>query len=279
MPNNRSLDGKVAVVTGASRGIGKQVCLALARRGARLVLAARTVEPRERTPGTIEETAAAVRQLGPDPVVVPADLGDQHGIDTLVGTTLDRAGGVDILVNNAGFTVGRAIYTHVPDLPRAQWQKVMDLNVTAPLMLIQGFWDAMRQRGGGRVVNVTSGAAQPEALVPTSDTATGFPPIGPAYGATKAALNRMANSVAVDGYLHHIAIISIEPGLVMTETMHLTQVQAGRVNPDALPPTIPAAAIEYLCTCDDPMRYSGQVLVAAELVAELGLVPQVEPPV
>src|ERR1700734_445916 len=145
MANNGTLDGKVAVVTGASRGIGKQVCLALARRGARLVLAARTVEPRERTPGTIGETAAAVRQLGPDPVVVPADLGDQQGIDTLVRTTLDRAGGVDIVVNNAGFTVGRAIYAHVPDLPRAQWQKVMDLNVTAPLMLIQGFWDTMRQ--------------------------------------------------------------------------------------------------------------------------------------
>ncbi len=269
--DGRVLDGRVAVVTGASRGIGKQVSLALARRGAKLVLTARTVEPRERTPGTIEETAEAVRRLGPEPVVVQADLGAQDGIDRLVRTALDRMGGVDILVNNAGFTIGRAIYTHVPDLPREQWEKVMALNVTAPLMLIQGFWESMRQRGGGRIVNVTSGAAQPQELEPPEDTGTGFPAIGPAYGATKAALNRMANSVATDGYAHGIAVINIEPGLVMTETMELTQRQAGTVNPDALAPTVPAAAVEYLCTCDDPMRYSGQVLVSTDLVAELGL--------
>jgi NAD(P)-dependent dehydrogenase (short-subunit alcohol dehydrogenase family) len=271
MSDGRTLDGKVAVVTGASRGIGKQVALALAGRGAQVVLAARTVEPRERTPGTIEETADAVRQVGPDPVVVPVDLGVQDGIDTLVRTTLEAVGGIDILVNNAGFTVGRAIYTHVPDLLREQWQKVMDLNVTAPLMLIQGFWQSMCRRGGGRVVNVTSGAAQAEGLVAPNHTVSGFPAIGPAYGATKAALNRMANSVAVDGYPHNIAIISIEPGLVLTETMELTQRQAGPVNASAAAPRVPAAAIEYLCTCDDPMRYSGRVVISAELVAELGL--------
>jgi NAD(P)-dependent dehydrogenase (short-subunit alcohol dehydrogenase family) len=271
MSDTRTLEGKVAVVTGASRGIGKQVCLALSRRGAQLVLAARTVAPRERTPGTIEETADQVRQLGLDPVVVPVDLGAQEGIDTLVRTTLDRVGGVDILVNNAGFTIGRAIYAHVPNLPREQWQKVMDLNVTAPLMLIQGFWDSMRQRGGGRIVNVTSGAARAQDLEPPDDTGTGFPAIGPAYGATKAALNRMANSVATDGYPHNIAVISIEPGLVMTETMELTQRQAGNANPNASAPAIPAAAIDYLCTCDDPMRYSGQVVISAELVAEMRL--------
>ena len=271
MSDDRVLDGKVAVVTGASRGIGKQVSLALARRGARLVLTARTVEPRDRTPGTIGETARAVREVGPEPVVVQADLGVQDDIDRLVRTTLEDAGGVDILVNNAGYTVGRAIYTHPPDLPREQWEKVMALNVTAPLMLIQGFWESMVGRGGGRIVNVTSGAAQPQDLVPPGDTGTGFPPIGPAYGATKAALNRMANSVATDGYPHHIAVISIEPGLVMTETMELTQREAGDLNPNTVPPTMPAAAIDYLCTCADPMRFSGQVLAAAELVAELGL--------
>ena len=226
----------------------------------------------DRTPGTIGETADALRQVGPDPIVVAADLGSQGDIDLLVRTTLEGAGGVDILVNNAGYTIGRAIYTHMPELPCEQWQKVMDLNVTAPLMLIEGFWDSMRQRGGGRIINVTSGAARPQALLPPEDTGTGFPAIVRRIGRGKAALNRMANSVASDGYPHNIAVINIEPGLVMTETMELTQRQAGRVNPNAALPTVPAAAIEYLCTCDDPMRFSGQILVSSELVSELGFI-------
>jgi NAD(P)-dependent dehydrogenase (short-subunit alcohol dehydrogenase family) len=263
------LQGKVAVVTGASRGIGKQVALLLARRGARVVLAARTVEPRAGTPGTLGDTAALVARVGPEPVVVSADLGSQDGIDELVRVTLETAGGPDLLVNNAGYTVGRAIYLHPPELPREQWDKVVALNVTAPLMLMQGFWPSMCGRGGGRIINVSSDAARPEELRTLDDKGTGMPPIGPAYGATKAALNRVTNSVANDGYEHNIAVIALELGVTMTETMELTQRQTGTVNPDLTPTSASAAAIEYLCVCDDPMRYTGKALRWAEVMSML----------
>ena len=88
--------GKVAVVTGESRGIGKQTCLLLAKRGVQIVIAARTEEPRANTPGTLGETAAELRAVGCDPLVVRADVGEQADLDRLVATTVERFGGVDI---------------------------------------------------------------------------------------------------------------------------------------------------------------------------------------
>ena len=140
-----TLAGKVAVVTGASRGIGKQTCLALGELGASLVLASRTEEPRERTPGTLNETADAIRAAGGDALVVKTDLAEQADLERLISTTLERHGHVDILVNNAAYTVGKALWAHVPELTREQWEKGFAVNVTAPLMLIEGFWESMRE--------------------------------------------------------------------------------------------------------------------------------------
>ncbi len=273
MANERPLDGKVAVVTGASRGIGKQTCLALARLGASIVLASRTEEPRANTPGTLNETAEELRALGSEPLVVKADVSVQADLDRLVTSTLERFGHVDILVNNAAYTVGKTLFTLVPDLTRDQWEKHFATNVTAPLMLIQGFWDSMKERGGGVIVNVTSGSAElrPVNLAGTGSNPEGIPENGPAYGASKAALNRMANVIADEGVPFNIAVINMEPGLVLTETMELTLKASGVENSHARPPTVPAKAIAYLCSCDDPMRYTGQVLSAPTLVEELQL--------
>jgi NAD(P)-dependent dehydrogenase (short-subunit alcohol dehydrogenase family) len=264
-------DGKVAVVTGASRGIGKQTCLQLAAKGVQLVLAARTEEPRPNTPGTLGETAEELRALGVDPLIVRADMGVQEDLDRLVDAALDRFGGVDILVNNAAYTVGKTLFTHVPDLTRDQWEKHFAVNVTAPLMLIQGFWRSMAERGGGVVVNVTSGASYVRPIDPDATNVNGLPENGPAYGASKAALNRMANVIAQEGLPHRIAVITVEPGFVLTETMAVTFEKTGVTETTAIPPTVPASAIAYLCTCDDPLRYSGEILNAPELAAELQL--------
>ena len=266
-----SRDDTVAVITGASRGIGKQTALALARRGTEVVLAARTEEPRPGTPGTLHETADELRALGADPLVVRADLSVQADLDRLVSEALARFGHVDVLVNNAAYTVGRTLFTHVPDLTRDQWDKHFAVNVTAPLMLIQGFWNSMRERGGGVVVNLTSGAAVLQPVDPDRTTTTGLPENGPAYGASKAALNRMANVIAQEGLEHRIAVITVEPGFVLTETMAATFAATGVTGTAAIDPAVPASAIAYLCTCDDPLRYTGEVLSAPALVAELGL--------
>jgi NAD(P)-dependent dehydrogenase (short-subunit alcohol dehydrogenase family) len=262
---------RVAVVTGASRGIGKQTALALARRGVDLVLAARTEEPRAGTPGTLPETAAELRSLGCEPLVVRADLGVQADVEHVVTAALERFGHVDILVNNAAYTVGRTLFTHVPDLTREQWDKHFAVNVTAPLMLIQGFWRTMCERGGGVVVNITSGAAMLQPVSAARRNDTRLPENGPAYGASKAALNRMANVVAQEGLEHRIAVITVEPGFVLTETMAATFAASGVTETDAIPPTVPAAAVAYLCTCDDPMQYTGQVVSGPALAEELDL--------
>lgn len=268
------LEGKVALMTGASRGIGKQTALMLAERGVDLVLAARTVDPRPNTPGTLAETAAAVRERGVDPLVVKADLAEQTDLDHLVQATLDRFGRLDFLVNNAAYTVGKALWAHVPELTRDQFEKGVAINLTAPLMLISGFWDTMRAQGGGRIVNVTSGAAQLQPL----DTGVGLEGTslrenGPLYGTTKAGLDRMANAIAHQGHAHNIVVTNMTPGFVLTETMEQTFERQGVMVAEtgAIPMGVPAKAIVHLLTCDDPMRYSGSVVNGPALVAELGL--------
>ena len=266
-----SRSDKVAVVTGASRGIGKQTALALARAGIHVVLAARTEEARPGTPGTLYETANEMRAIGADPRVVPVDLAVQAGVARLVTETLAWFGHVDILVNNAAYTVGKTLFTHVPDLTREQWEKHFAINVTAPLMLIQGFWDSMCTRGGGVVVSVTSGVAALQPVDRNRTNTTGLPENGPAYGASKAALNRMTNVIAQEGLEHGIAVITVEPGFVLTETMATTLAASGVTDTAAISPTVPASAIAYLCTCDDPLRYTGEVLSAPALAEELAL--------
>ncbi len=276
---DQRLSGKVAVVTGASRGIGKQAALRLAGHGAKVVIAARTVEPRPNTPGTLADTADELRALGCEPLVLAADLGRQEDLDGLVSATLEQCGGIDILINNAAYTVGRALFATVPDLTRDQWEKGFAINVTAPLMLMTAFWDSMRQRGGGLVLNVTSPSANLQPLPATNGHAGGGLPesslsdLGPLYGASKAALDRMANVVAATGMPHNIAVINLAPGHVLTETMDETYRQQGIVGSEtgAIPLAVPATAIDYLCTIEDPMRYSGQIVHAPQLVAELGL--------
>ncbi len=199
-----------------------------------------------------------------------ADLGEQADVERIVGTALEHYGGVDVLVNNAAYTVGKTLFTHVPHLTREQWDKHFAVNVTAPLMLMQGFWDSMRQRGGGVIVNLTSMAASFQPVDPARENRSGLPENGPAYGASKAALNRMTNVIAQEGIGDGIAVIAVEPGFVLTETMATTFERTGVTETDAIPPTVPATAIAYLCTCDDPLRYSGEIVSGPALVAELG---------
>ncbi|SRR5713101_361636 len=264
---------KVAVVTGASRGIGKQTSLLLAAHGVQTVLVARTEEPRPNTPGTLGETADAIRRLGCEPIVIRADLSVQDDLDRVVSTTLDRFGRADILINNAAYTVGKTLFTHTPDLTRDQWDKHFAINVTAPLMLIQGFWDSMKAQGGGIVVNVTSRASYLRPVSTDHGNHTGLPENGPAYGASKAALNRMANVIAQEGLPYRIAVVTVEPGFVLTETMAATFARSGVKDTSAIPPTVPASVIANLCISDDPMQYTGEVLSAPELAEKLNLDP------
>ncbi len=146
----------------------------------------------------------------------------------MISVVLEQHHHVDILVNNAAYTVGKALWAHVPQITREQWEKGFAVNVTAPLVLIEGFWESMKARGGGVIVNVTSGAAHLQPLnssvrLPGSE----LPDQGPLYGASKAALDRMANVIAGEGAPNNIAVINLEPGFVLTETMEQTFNETG----------------------------------------------------
>ena len=160
------LSGKVAIVTGSSRGIGKRTALALARRGARLVVTARTVEASQsELPGTIGQTVKEIESLSAEAIAVAADLSNVNDLEQVVRVACDRFGGVDILVNNAAVTVGYNWSAPLLEMPRADWLHHYAVNVHAPFTLTQLVVPSMEARGGGRILNVTTGSAEAHRLV------------------------------------------------------------------------------------------------------------------
>src|ERR1700722_15853030 len=123
------LEGKTALVTGASRGVGQATALELARRGADVILAARTVsDPIPGMPGTLSETAEAVRAIGREAYVVAAGLNDTASVDNLAEQALAWKGSVDVVVNNAAF-LGRAAYHNLDELSFKNFQRQFAVNV------------------------------------------------------------------------------------------------------------------------------------------------------
>jgi NAD(P)-dependent dehydrogenase (short-subunit alcohol dehydrogenase family) len=265
-----NVKGKTAIVTGASRGIGKQIAVELGRRGANVVVAARSVEPHRRLSGTIGETVEAVEAAGGQALAVKTDLRDPAEIQSLVDQSVDRFGDIRVLVNNAADTSGGT--PSILDLDRADWLRQFDTNLHGPLSLIQAVLPSMRATGEGVIVNMTSGAGDLTPLWPPAP-ASGPIRIGErlAYGASKAALNRLGNMVAPELRELGIAVVMVDPGFTRTELVELMG-QKGTVDPDgAVPMEIPMKTVVHVITCDDPLQYSGQILRAAAFVEANGL--------
>jgi NAD(P)-dependent dehydrogenase (short-subunit alcohol dehydrogenase family) len=178
----RDLTGAVAVVTGATRGIGKQAALELGRAGAKVVLVGRTRDTRPHAvlPGTLESVAAELAAEGVDTHTIQADLTDAGQTQQIVAETLEAWGRCDVLVNNAAYTSNGPVL----DVPWQRWEKAMRAQVVAPLQLVQGFVPGMFERGSGRVVNISSSVAS--ALTPNLAL----------YSVTKQAMERL------NDYLH-----------------------------------------------------------------------------
>lgn len=195
VPQMFSLEGQVAIVTGAGKGIGRACALALAQAGADVALAARTQSD-------LDAVAAEIRALGRRAITVAGDVSDEAALDTLVARTVAELGKISLLINNAG---GAG-----PNSPQkmggADFSAVLAWNVTPAYLLIQKTAKAMRQAGGGAVVNISSVAAR--------YAQKNFS----AYGAAKAALNQMTRNLAQD-YAPHVRINAIEPGTIMTDAL------------------------------------------------------------
>ena len=287
------LSGKVAIVTGSSRGIGKRTALALARRGARLVVTARTVEASQsELPGTIGQTVKEIESLGAEAIAVAADLSNVNDLEQVVRVACDRFGGVDILVNNAAVTVGYNWSAPLLEMPRADWLHHYAVNVHAPFTLTQLVVPSMEARGGGRILNVTTGSAEAHRLVeepaPASsvryyagDRTGGIPAPGasmdipalwsPAYFSSKRALDRFANVIAPQLVPKNVFIMSVMPGWVATESAEANTELGDRQDAKMISMDVPARILAYFAACENPLEYTGRVFFAERELAELGL--------
>ncbi|WP_448205114.1 SDR family NAD(P)-dependent oxidoreductase [Azospirillum sp. sgz302134] len=190
------LSGRIALITGASRGIGAAVAKRFAAEGAHVILTARTV-------GGLEETDDAIlKATGKNATLVPLDLRKFDQIDQLGQAIFDRFGKLDILVGNAGVLEALGPVAHYdPKL----WERVMDVNVTANFRLIRSFDRLLRASDAGRAVFVTSGAAKEP-----------YPYWSP-YGASKAALEMMVKTYAMEIAKSNLRVNLIDPGIVATK--------------------------------------------------------------
>ncbi|MCG5431072.1 SDR family NAD(P)-dependent oxidoreductase [Mycobacterium sp. MYCO198283] len=200
-----SCDGKVALVTGSSRGLGKGIAQRLAAAGATVALTARTLAPDPKYTGSLQETLDEITGVGGSAIAVQADLSNSEDRQRLFAEVVDRVGAPDILVNNAAVTFLRPLDT----FPEKRVRLMMEMHVVAPLHLTQLAIPAMRERGRGWVLNVTSvGGDLPDGPPFTDfDTSAGFG----IYGTVKAALNRLTKSLAAELYDDGIAVNAAAP--------------------------------------------------------------------
>ena len=200
-----SCDGKVALVTGTSRGLGKAIAMRLAAEGATVALTARTMEPDPKYQGSLRQTLEQIEAAGGSAVAIQADLSKTEDRERLFGEVVERVGPPDILVNNAAVTFLRPL----DEFPDRRVRLMMEMHVLAPLHLTQLAIPAMRERGRGWVLNVTSVGGDLPDGPPFSefDRTAGFG----VYGTVKAALNRLTKSLAAELYDDGIAVNAAAP--------------------------------------------------------------------
>ncbi len=241
-----NVDGRVAIVTGASRGIGKAIALGLAGAGARVVVAARTTDPGGRLPGTIHETAQAIQARGGQALAVPFDVTDEASVDVLVARTQEEWGQVDILVNNAGVLV----YSPIAEMPVKRWDLLMRVNVRGAFLCTRAVLPGMIERHAGSIINLTSWAGH----APYEN--------GIAYGTTKAALEYFTLGLADEVKPYNVAVNALTPeGHVDTEGARL--LMPGLDRSDWEPPELLAEAAVFLAGCD-AQSLTGRVIVSRE---------------
>lgn len=230
MDSKRRLDGRIALITGASRGIGRAIAHSLAREGAHCVLVAKTT-------GGLEEVDDEIKALGGTATLVPMDLTDFPAIDRLGAGILDRYGKLDILVGNAGI-LGKL--TPVGHIQPAIWDQVIAVNLTANWRLIRSLDPLLRASDAGRVVMMTSSVGtEPRAY-------------WGAYAVSKAGLENLALTYAAEVEKTPICVNLLNPGA--TRTRMREEAYPGE-NPDMLkPPEVVAESVLALVVPDNTAR-------------------------
>ena len=270
---------KVAIVTGASRGIGKGCALNLAKKGFDVVVCARTVKegtPIEHSstvkksevsplPGSLETTASEIEAVGGRALVAKLDLLNLPDVDDVVKATIDTFGRIDVVVNNARY-IGPGHMDLVMDTPIEIFEQHLQCNVVAPLYLVQRAAPHMAKQGAGVVIHVTSGAGYNETAALPGEGGWGL-----GYSISKAAFNRIAAGLAKELRKDNIAVINLEPGFVSTERMVVDMGGFGFDASQGLSVDVPGLVCAYLATHPTPMAFSGRAVNAPTFVIEANL--------
>lgn len=256
------LEGKVAIITGASRGIGEAIAKRFASDGAAVAVTARTVDEGDHPfAGSITSTVQSIVDAGGMALPVAADLSHQEDRARLLDTVERELGPIDVLVNNAAITY----FQPVADFDEGHFRLMFEVQVRAPFELAQRVLPGMRERRRGWILNISSGAARHPVGPPYRDGRWG----GTVYGMCKSALERFTTGLASEVYADGIAVNVLSPsGLVATPgVIHhgLTR----NVPEDRLEPASVMAEAAYALCTGDPATLTGKVTYAKPVLTEL----------
>ena len=264
------LDGRVAIVTGASRGIGEEIAKLFAREGARVVCAARTLNEGDHRmlAGSLAGTVRKITDAGGEAIAVAVDVSNEDDCQKLVAAAHEAFGPIGILVNDAALTY----YKPIVDYNVKHWVKAFAVNVHAPFMLSQLVLRDMIQQRRGAIINISSGSAIGPGRTPFKDArpANG----GTMYGATKAALERFTQGLAQEVAEYNIAVTAVSPSQVVPTpgTVYHKLVKAID-DPQGEPPLLMAKAALLLAS-EPPEKINGRVTYSQQLLSEYAQLDQ-----
>lgn len=267
---------KVAFITGASRGIGAESAVALAKAGYRVTITARTLAEGEAhdhigaetaLPGSLESTASAVSRVGSEALCLQADILDPDSITAAVRAALEHFGRVDLLLNNAVYQ-GNGNVEPLLDVTMEQMRSIYQGNVLTPLSLVQAILPGMLERGSGTILNMVSHSAFNNPPAAGDKGGWGF-----AYPSSKAAVSRMAGSLRAEHPNAGLRVFNLEPGTVINEVMRMLKIDEAieaRFKPCS--PAAIAAVIAWLADNDPPAEWEpDDILHGPAIARELNL--------
>ncbi len=263
------LEGKVAVVTGASRGIGQEIATLFASEGAKVVCAARTLHEGDHPlAGSLTSTVEAIRSKGGQAEAVSADVSTEAGCLSLIDHARAAFGPIDLLVNNAALNY----YIPTIDYPTNRWMRAFAVNVHGPFILSKAVLPDMIAKRQGAIVNISSGAAIGPGRGPYEDQVAHG---GVLYGATKAALERFTQGLAQEvAQYGGITIAAVSPSRVVpTPGTVFHKLVQGLDDPRGEPPSYMARAVLLLAS-EPAQKLNGRVTYSQQILKEYGLIEQ-----
>jgi NAD(P)-dependent dehydrogenase (short-subunit alcohol dehydrogenase family) len=273
----------VALVTGASRGIGKAAAIALAQAGFDVAITARTVHEGDGrddsdrgegrvVPGSLDATAADVERAGVTALPIVADLLDRASLAPAVAAAAERFGRLDVLVNNAVHT-GPGSMVPFLELTIDQVENKLEANVVSQIVLIKAALPLMLAAGTGAIINVTSHVATNDPPAPVGRGGWGL-----GYAMSKGAFHRIAGILAVELGDRGIRAYNLDPGYVLTERQIANGEALGlKDNYRGAPPSVPASVIAWLASSDAAAAMNGQTVIAQKFALEHSLHPDWRP--